>query len=260
MRVRAAIRHSISHSRSTVQLCPWRPSIISRDADGRATLRAVRLSAPIKLDGQLDEAVYAATPSFTDFFQMEPVEGQVATEKTEGWLFFDEDAIYVTFRCWESRPDALVANEMRRDNNNIFQNDHIAFLIDPFYDRRNGLEFAINPIGGRWDGQITNERQFNADWNPVWDLSVGRFEGGWTVELVIPFKSLRYRPGTRADLGLQRAPGQQGRRTKHPFSRSCRARSDSARSFSRRSHQRSSGSKRRLDRETSRSSRTPSPA
>ncbi|HEY6615950.1 MAG TPA: hypothetical protein VIZ32_15575, partial [Vicinamibacterales bacterium] len=141
---------------------PVAPNIISRDADGRATLRAVRLSAPIKLDGELDEAVYAATPSFTDFFQMEPVEGQVATEKTEGWLFFDEDAIYVTFRCWESRPDALVANEMRRDNNNIFQNDHIAFLIDPFYDRRNGLEFAINPIGGRWDGQITNERQFNA--------------------------------------------------------------------------------------------------
>jgi len=174
---------------------PVAPNIISRDADGRATLRAVRLSAPIKLDGQLDEAVYATTPSFTDFFQMEPVEGQVATEKTEGWLFFDEDAIYVTFRCWESRPDALVANEMRRDNNNIFQNDHIAFLIDPFYDRRNGLEFAINPIGGRWDGQITNERQFNADWNPVWDLAVGRFEGGWTVELVIPFKSLRYRPG-----------------------------------------------------------------
>src|SRR6187549_1658453 len=174
---------------------PVAPGIISRDADGRATLRAIRLSAPIKLDGQLDEPVYAATPSFTDFFQMEPVEGQVATEKTEGWLFFDDDNIYVTFKCWESRPDALVANEMRRDNNNIFQNDHIAFLIDPFYDRRNGLEFAINPIGGRWDGQITNERQFNADWNPVWDLSVGRFEGGWTVELVIPFKSLRYRPG-----------------------------------------------------------------
>ena len=174
---------------------PVSPGVISRDAEGRVTLRAVRLSVPIRLDGQLDEAVYAATPSFSDFFQMEPVEGAVATEKTEGWIFFDEDALYVTFRCWESRPDDLVANEMRRDSNNIFQNDHIAFLIDPFYDRRNGVEFAINPIGGRWDGQITNERQFNADWNPIWDLSVGRFEGGWTVELVIPFKSLRYRPG-----------------------------------------------------------------
>ena len=174
---------------------PVAPEVLSRDAEGRATIRAVRLAAPLRLDGQLDEAIYSSTPGLSDFFQMEPVEGEVATEKTESWLFFDDDNLYVTFRCWESRPDALVANEMRRDSNNIFQNDHIAFLIDTFYDRRNGLEFAINPIGGRWDGQITNERQFNADWNPVWDLAVGRFEGGWTVELAIPFKSLRYRPG-----------------------------------------------------------------
>ena len=87
---------------------PVAPSIISRDADGRATLRAIRLSTPIKLDGQLDEAVYATTPSFTDFFQMEPVEGQVATEKTEGWLFFDEavrpqvwvGAAVIFAACW----------------------------------------------------------------------------------------------------------------------------------------------------------------
>jgi hypothetical protein len=174
---------------------PVAPAVLSRDGEGRATIRAVRLAAPLRLDGQLDEAIYSTTPGLSDFFQMEPVEGEVATEKTESWLFFDDDNLYVTFRCWESRPDALVANEMRRDSNNIFQNDHIAFLIDTFYDRRNGLEFAINPIGGRWDGQITNERQFNADWNPVWDLAVGRFDGGWTVELAIPFKSLRYRPG-----------------------------------------------------------------
>ncbi len=175
---------------------PVAPEVIVRDADGRATVRAIRLSAPLRLDGQLDEAVYSEVPSISDFYQQEPVEGVVATEKTEAWILFDEDAFYVTFRCWESRPDALVANEMRRDSNNIFQNDHIAFLVDTFYDRRNGLEFAVNPIGGRWDGQITNERQPNADWNPIWDVAVGRFDQGWTVELAIPFKSLRYRPGS----------------------------------------------------------------
>jgi hypothetical protein len=175
---------------------PVAPEVIVRDADGRATVRAIRLSAPLRLDGQLDEAVYSEVPSISDFYQQEPVEGVVATEKTEAWILFDEDAFYVTFRCWESRPDAIVANEMRRDSNNIFQNDHIAFLVDTFYDRRNGLEFAINPIGGRWDGQITNERQPNADWNPIWDVAVGRFDQGWTVELAIPFKSLRYRPGS----------------------------------------------------------------
>jgi hypothetical protein len=174
---------------------PVTPNVISRDDEGRATVRAVRLIAPLQLDGQLDEAVYSEMPSVSDFFQQDPVEGVVATEKTEFWLLFDDDAFYVTFRCWESRPDAVVANEMRRDSNNIFQNDHIAFLIDTFYDRRNGLEFAVNPIGGRWDGQIANESQPNGDWNPIWDVAVARFDGGWTVELAIPFKSLRYRPG-----------------------------------------------------------------
>ena len=174
---------------------PVAPEVVSRDAAGRVTIRAVRLTEPLRLDGQLDEAVYSSTQPISDFYQQEPVDDALATERTETWLLFDDDAFYVVFRCWESRPDALVANEMRRDGNGIFQNDHIAFLIDTFYDRRNGVEFAINPIGGRWDGQIANERQPNADWNPVWELKVGRFENGWTVELAIPFKSLRYRPG-----------------------------------------------------------------
>jgi hypothetical protein len=171
------------------------PDIVTRDAEGRVTIRAVRLTAPIHLDGRLDESVYSTTGPISDFVQQEPVEDVAATEKTEAWIFFDEDSFFVTFRLWESRPDALVANEMRRDSNNIFQNDHIAFLLDTFHDGRNGNEFAINAIGGRWDGQISNERTFNADWNPIWDLEVGRFENGWTVEIAIPFKSLRYRPG-----------------------------------------------------------------
>ena len=174
---------------------PVAPDVITRDDSGRATIRAIRLTEALRVDGRLDDAVYSRIPAISDFHQQEPVEGATATEKTEVWIFFDEDALYISFRLWESRPDALVANEMRRDSNNIFQNDHIAFLLDTFHDRRNGNEFAINAIGGRWDGQISNERTFNADWNPIWDLEVGRFEQGWTVEAVIPFKSLRYRPG-----------------------------------------------------------------
>ncbi len=168
---------------------------MTRDAEGRVTVRAVRVSEPLRLDGRLDEAIYATTPSLDDFLQQDPDEGAVATERTETWLLFDDENFYVVFRCHESRPETLVANEMRRDSSGIFQNDHIAFLLDPFYDRRNGLEFAVNPLGGRWDGQIANESQASADWNPVWEVAVGRFEGGWTAELAIPFKSIRYRPG-----------------------------------------------------------------
>ena len=170
-------------------------SVITRDDEGRATVRATRITTPIRIDGRLDEAIYSSLPPISDFIQQDPIEGVPATEKTEVWLLFDDRALYVVFRAWESRPDQLVANEMRRDSNNIFQNDHVAFLIDSFYDRRNGIELAINAIGGRWDGQISNERNANGDWNPIWEFKVGRFEGGWTVETAVPFKSLRYRPG-----------------------------------------------------------------
>ena len=175
---------------------PVEPEVITRDALNRATVRAVRLITPLALDGQLDEAVYTRVPAMSDFIQQEPLEGSPATERTDVWMFFDDERVYLSFRCWESEPDRLIVNEMRRDNFGVYQNDHIAFVLDTFYDRRNGMEFLVNPVGGRMDGQITNERLYNGDWNPVWDVAVGQFDGGWTLETAIPFKSIRYRRGT----------------------------------------------------------------
>ena len=168
----------------------------------RDTVRAVQLTAPLELDGRLDEAIYTSVPPVSDFVQQEPQEGEAATERTDMWVFFDHDRVYLSFRCWETKPDRLVVNEMRRDNGNVYANDHIAFILDTFHDHRNGVEFLVNPIGGRMDGQVTNERLYNGDWNPVWDVAVGEFEGGWTVETAIPFKSLRYRPGADQIWGI----------------------------------------------------------
>ena len=92
---------------------------------------------------------------------------------------------------------------MRRDGATVSGNDRIGFSFDTFYDRRNSFTFSINPIGGRLDGQITDERGYNQDWNAVWDFGVGRFDGGWTVETAVPFKSLRYRPGRDQVWGVQ---------------------------------------------------------
>ena len=174
---------------------PVPPAVVSRDAAGRVTLRAVRLTSPLRIDGQLDEPVYTTIPAMSDFVQTEPVEGAPATEKTEVWILFDRDNVYVVARCWESRPDRVRFSEMRRDNINVGQNDNLAWSFDTFYNRRTGFFFEINPIGGRLDGESSNEGQTNFDWNPIWDFSVGRFDGGWTVETAMPFKSLRYRPG-----------------------------------------------------------------
>jgi len=175
---------------------PVAPSTITRDDAGRATVRAVRLTQPLKIDGVLDEAHYRDVPPMSGFIQVEPRPGEAATEQTDVWVSFDDDNIYLSARMHDSDMEHLVATEMRRDSNVMFQgNDVVTFVLDTFYDRRNALSFTVNPIGGRSDTQVTNERQFNQDWNPIWTLKTGRSDTGWTVEAAIPFKSLRYQAG-----------------------------------------------------------------
>ena len=174
---------------------PALPQTIARSDTGRTTVRAVRITTPLKIDGRLDEAAYGSVQPLSGFIQTDPSEGEAATETTDVWIFYDRDNIYVSARCWETHPERLVVTELRRDSQMVFQNDNFSFILDTFNDHRNGLLFIINPLAGRMEGEISNERQVNRDWNPVWDVKTGRFEGGWTVEAAVPFKSIRYRPG-----------------------------------------------------------------
>ena len=182
---------------------PTPPAMITREG-GQATMRAIPLLAGIQVDGRLDEPVYDAVPPVSDFIQQLPDEGAPATERTEAWVMFDDENFYVAGRCWDSAPPSeWAATEMRRDAFNMLNNDLFGFLIDTFYDRRNALLFYANPAGGFVDQAITNEGNPNRDWNPVWDVRTGRFDGGWTIEMAVPFKSLRYRPGRGQVWGIQ---------------------------------------------------------
>ncbi len=182
---------------------PTLPDTISRDDQGRATVIAVRVPTPMRIDGVLDEALYTMARPASGFIQMEPRAGEEATEKTEVWVSFDDTNLYVSFKAWETQPERRVANELRRDSGNIRQGDSVGFGFDTFRDRRNALQFETNALGARSEGQSTNERQFNPDWNPVWRVAAGTFEGGWTIEAIIPFKSLRYAPGRSQIWGFQ---------------------------------------------------------
>ena len=183
---------------------PVPPAVMTRDAEGRTTVRAIRLDEGIRLDGVLDEPVYETVPPITDFIQQVPDIGAPATERTEAWIMFDDTNVYVSARVWDSAPESQwVANEMRRDTSQLRQNDTFTAFFDTFYDRRNGFNFYTNPLGARADQQFTNEGNPNADWNPVWDVRTGRFSGGWTVEMEIPFKTLRYRSEPPHVWGIQ---------------------------------------------------------
>ena len=168
-------------------------AIMSRDSSGDITVRAVRVEAPPRIDGVLDEEIYRRLPAITGFIQQDPDEGQLATEQTLVWILFDAHQIYIAARCRDSQPPRVIATDMRRDGRNVSQNDNISIVLDTFRDRRNGYEFLLNSIGGVWDTQITDERDANRDWNTVWTARAGRDDQGWTVELAIPFRSLRYR-------------------------------------------------------------------
>ena len=181
---------------------PIAPAVITRDEAGRATIRAIKLAEPLHLDGALDESVYES-PSIGGFIQQVPREGQSATERTEAWVMFDSDNIYLACRCWDSAPpERWIANELRRDTNQLRQNDTFGVIFDTFYDRRNGFLFYTNPLGARADQAVSDEGNLNVDWNPVWDVRTGRFAGGWTVEMRIPFKSLRYQSGSSQVWGI----------------------------------------------------------
>jgi hypothetical protein len=166
------------------------------------TVRAHRVDSPIRIDGRLDEEAYGRLEAITDFVQQEPDEYAPATERTEAWIFFDENNVYVSARNWESQPNRRVANEMRRDTAQLRQNDTFAVLFDTFHDKRNGYIFYANAIGGMADSQVTDEGPPNADWNTVWDVRTGEFDGGWVIEMAIPFKSLRYQPGRDQTWGV----------------------------------------------------------
>ncbi len=183
---------------------PVPPEVFTRDADGRVTMRAFRLTGELDLDGSLREAVYERIQPVSGFVQQLPLEGAPATERTEVWVFFDEENVYVTARCWDSAPaDQWIANEMQRDGFQLINNDWFSVGFDTFYDRRNGMAFLVNPIGGFFDYEISDEGRPNNDWNPVWDVRTGRFEGGWTVEMQVPFKSLRFQQGRSQLWGIQ---------------------------------------------------------
>ena len=174
---------------------PRPPAVKTQGADGHVTVRAVRIAEPIVVDGLLDDPVYEQVAAIDGFVQQLPDEGAPPTEPTEIWILFDDDNIYLSARCWDSQPDRMVADEMTRDARAIWRNELLSVIFDTFHDGRNGMNFSTNPLGGLMDNLVTDESAVNLDWNTVWDAQTSFFEQGWMVEMMIPFKSLRFKAG-----------------------------------------------------------------
>ena len=167
----------------------------SLEDPGQKTVRVVRTVAPPVIDGDLSDAVWAGAAVVDDLHQVTPVEYATPDERTEVLILYDDDALYVAARLYDTDPDDITARNMRQ-NDNIGQDDRFYVTIDPFNDRRGGYFFGLNPNGVRADGLYRNVTEFYGDWDSIFDAAAGRFDGGWTAEIEIPYKSISFDPTT----------------------------------------------------------------
>ena len=167
---------------------------ILRHANGRVPplARAIRAAAGApRIDGRLDDAVWVLAQPMTDFTQREPHDGRPATERTEVRVAYDDEAVYVGARMFDSEPSGITAQLSRRDN--IIQSDAFEVDFDSYHDHQTSFQFWTNPVGVRADAVgSTDIGQGDDAWDPVWEVATGRDSLGWTVEMRIPLSQLRF--------------------------------------------------------------------
>ena len=171
-------------------------------AERRREIVARPVSGAIRLDGVLDEEVWTRARGSSDFVQSEPREGQPASDWTEVYVAFDAEALYVAAFMHDADPTHELINDIRKDFRELDQDD-FELILDTFRDRRNGYVFITNPGGGRADRQIANEgREVNTSWDGIWDVRTQRRTDGWTAEMRIPFRTLRFEAGVDQRWGI----------------------------------------------------------
>jgi hypothetical protein len=153
-------------------------------------VRAARAAGEIGLDGVLSESAWAGALPVSDFTQREPREGAPATERTEVRVLYDDNALYVGARLFDSSPDSIRAQLARRDR--ITSSDRFIVFLDSYHDRRTGFFFGINAAGTLYDGTLYNDDWNSDTWDGVWEGKVTRDTLGWSAELRIPYSQLRF--------------------------------------------------------------------
>src|SRR5947207_10136674 len=156
-------------------------------------VRIPRFDHPPVIDGKLDDEVWKQAVKLKDFYQTSPGYNIPPSQPTEVFLGYDSRFLYVAFHCYDD-PAKVRANIAKRDD--IFNDDYVGMLLDTFNDHRKAYELDFNPLGIQQDG-LWQDPIFNEDFNPdfVMESKGTLTPDGYTVEVAIPFKSLRYEAG-----------------------------------------------------------------
>lgn len=183
----------------------------------RPIARAVPARGPISVDGRLDESAWVGVAPITAFTQLDPNEGQPASERTEVYIVYDAEALYVAARLHDSGP---VSKRLVRRDAQVNDSDWLIVALDSYHDHLTSYRFSVNPAGVRRDEAFTSggnrsgtattggaviERGGQADqtWDPVWQAAAVVTDSGWIAEMRIPFAQLRFGRAASQTWGLQ---------------------------------------------------------
>ncbi|MDP6041850.1 MAG: DUF5916 domain-containing protein, partial [Candidatus Latescibacteria bacterium] len=181
--------------------------VVATQSEGEAlrAVYAVRVDKAPKMDGRLDDAVWQEAQPIEGFVQRDPGYWVPSTERTVARIVYDNEKLYFGFECYDSEPQRIVANNMRRDSE-VWGDDNVQILLDTYNDRQNGMFFFVNSLGAKRDLILSQEgRTYNDDWDCVWESKGYRHDKGWSAEVAIPFDQMRFKEEEDAVWGINLA-------------------------------------------------------
>ncbi|HEY6953296.1 MAG TPA: DUF5916 domain-containing protein, partial [Bacteroidota bacterium] len=186
-------------------------ALIGSDLQAGDSMKPVRTDTPPRIDGNLDDPVWSKALKVTGFRTFYPDFGKVIPESTVAYAAYDDTNLYFAFRCFDPEPSKIKATLTQRDN--IRNDDFICLNIDTFDDQQALYAFYVNPIGIQMDSRGTNTNE-DIGVDLVW-ASAGQIDDkGYSVEVSIPLKSIRYNSGDPTYMGMI-FERQIGRRLEH---------------------------------------------
>jgi len=153
------------------------------------TVTPVRDTAAPHIDGHLDDPAWAQAPAFTGFVQKFPAEGTDPDEPTTLRVLYDDRALYLAIDCVQARAP-ITARLTRRDR--VIEVDRVVVDLDTALDRKSAYHFEVNAAGGQADALRFDDTDISFDWDEVWAAAVSRRGDGWSAELRIPLRLLRF--------------------------------------------------------------------
>ncbi len=164
-------------------------------SDARPQFAAAPGAESVRLDGVLDEAEWSAAEMISEMTMLEPTEGIAPTLATRVRILVGAREIVIGIECVDPDPGGIVSYSKARDSR-LSREDNVKIVLDTFLDGRSGYVFAVNPTGARYDALVSDrgERE-NSNWDEVWEATTRVHAEGWSAELRIPIRSLRFNPG-----------------------------------------------------------------